>query len=202
MRRRSTRARGVSRRHDHRLPEGALHGDHRGARRQRARRVYGLARVSRARRHDGSQYPHPHDDAAGRVIDLRAGGGIVADSIPERELEETRAKARGLLAVFDAGRCGDERRRARCNPGRTGDAGAAASRPLDRGLHFGDGLFETIACRNGRARFLDLHLERLDAGCERLQIDPGDVAALARANVETLAAGRRVCDREADRDAW
>ena len=39
----------------------------------------------------------------GRQIDLRAGGGVVADSIPERELEETRAKARGLLAVFDAG---------------------------------------------------------------------------------------------------
>jgi len=37
----------------------------------------------------------------GRRIDLRAGGGIVADSIPERELEETRAKARGLLAAFD-----------------------------------------------------------------------------------------------------
>jgi anthranilate synthase component 1 len=39
----------------------------------------------------------------GRRIDFRAGGGIVADSIPERELEETRAKAQGLLAVFDAG---------------------------------------------------------------------------------------------------
>jgi anthranilate synthase component 1 len=35
-----------------------------------------------------------------RNVDLRAGGGVVADSIPERELEETRAKARGLLAVF------------------------------------------------------------------------------------------------------
>jgi anthranilate synthase component I len=39
----------------------------------------------------------------GRQVDLRAGGGIVADSIPERELEEARAKARGLLAVFDTG---------------------------------------------------------------------------------------------------
>jgi len=37
---------------------------------------------------------------SGRRVDLRAGGGIVADSIPERELEETRAKARGLLAAF------------------------------------------------------------------------------------------------------
>ena len=50
----------------------------------------------------------------GRQVDLRAGGGIVADSIPERELEETRAKARGLLAVFDAraGGCNGRERRA------------------------------------------------------------------------------------------
>ena len=33
-------------------------------------------------------------------IELRAGAGIVADSVPERELEETRAKARGMLRAF------------------------------------------------------------------------------------------------------
>jgi anthranilate synthase component I len=33
-------------------------------------------------------------------IMMRTGGGIVADSDPERELNETRAKARGMLAVF------------------------------------------------------------------------------------------------------
>ena len=36
----------------------------------------------------------------GREIQLRAGAGIVADSIPERELHETRAKAKGLLAAL------------------------------------------------------------------------------------------------------
>jgi anthranilate synthase component 1 len=36
----------------------------------------------------------------GDKIELRAGAGIVADSIPEKELEETRAKARGLLRAF------------------------------------------------------------------------------------------------------
>jgi anthranilate synthase component 1 len=36
----------------------------------------------------------------GRRVELRAGGGIVADSDPQRELEETRAKARGMLAAF------------------------------------------------------------------------------------------------------
>jgi len=33
-------------------------------------------------------------------IELRAGAGIVADSDPVRELEETRAKARGLLRAL------------------------------------------------------------------------------------------------------
>jgi anthranilate synthase component 1 len=37
----------------------------------------------------------------GHRVELRAGGGIVADSDPQRELEETRAKARGMLAAFD-----------------------------------------------------------------------------------------------------
>ena len=37
----------------------------------------------------------------GRRIGLRAGAGIVADSDPERELHETRAKARGMLAALN-----------------------------------------------------------------------------------------------------
>jgi anthranilate synthase component 1 len=40
----------------------------------------------------------------GREIGFRAGGGIVADSEPRRELGETRAKARGLLAAFEVAR--------------------------------------------------------------------------------------------------
>jgi len=36
----------------------------------------------------------------GDTVELRAGAGIVADSIPEEELEETRAKARGMLRAF------------------------------------------------------------------------------------------------------
>lgn len=37
----------------------------------------------------------------GLEIELRAGGGIVADSVPEREIEETRAKALGMLRAFE-----------------------------------------------------------------------------------------------------
>jgi len=58
--------------------------------------------------------------------------------------------------------------------------------PFDRAVHFGDGLFETIACRNGRPRFLSLHLERLLLGCQRLGIEPGDLEEV-RAEVSSLA---------------
>ena len=37
-----------------------------------------------------------------RRLEFRAGAGIVADSVPERELEETRAKARGLARALGA----------------------------------------------------------------------------------------------------
>jgi 4-amino-4-deoxychorismate lyase len=58
---------------------------------------------------------------------------------------------------------------------------------LARGLHFGDGLFETIACEGGRPRFLELHLRRLAAGCARLGLEAPEAATL-RAEVQQLAA--------------
>jgi 4-amino-4-deoxychorismate lyase len=58
---------------------------------------------------------------------------------------------------------------------------------LDRGLHYGDGLFETIACTAGHARLLELHLERLGEGCRRLGIAISDTALL-RGEVAALAA--------------
>ena len=48
----------------------------------------------------------------------------------------------------------------------------------DRGLQFGDGLFETMSLRNGKIRFLQLHLERLHSGCQRLAISPPDDTVL------------------------
>ena len=58
---------------------------------------------------------------------------------------------------------------------------------LDRGLQFGDGLFETIACLKGRPRFLPLHLERLELGCERLQITTLNLEEL-QAEIQQMAA--------------
>lgn len=50
---------------------------------------------------------------------------------------------------------------------------------LDRGLLYGDGLFETIAVRNGRLPHWLRHLARLRAGCERLGITMPDADLLA-----------------------
>jgi len=61
---------------------------------------------------------------------------------------------------------------------------------LERGLHYGDGLFETIACLGGRPRFLERHLERLGTGCARLGIAWRETAELAR-EVHDLAHGTR-----------
>jgi len=44
----------------------------------------------------------------------------------------------------------------------------------DRGLHYGDGVFETMVVIDQHIRFLDTHLERLKKGCERLVLSMPD----------------------------
>ncbi len=54
----------------------------------------------------------------------------------------------------------------------------------DRGLSYGDGLFETIAAYGGRPRFWERHMRRLESGCRRLKIpmpDPVELRAEAAA---------------------
>jgi len=59
---------------------------------------------------------------------------------------------------------------------------------MDRGLQYGDGLFETIAMRGGRPRLLAYHLERLATGCERLRIGRPDFDLLGREMAEAAIA--------------
>jgi len=49
---------------------------------------------------------------------------------------------------------------------------------LDRGLHYGDGLFETIAVINAQPLCLDKHLQRLLSGCARLKFNFDDAEIL------------------------
>lgn len=59
----------------------------------------------------------------------------------------------------------------------------------DRGLQYGDGLFETALLAGGRIRFLEGHLERLRAGCGCLGIVCPDRELLIR-DIGLLTAGR------------
>ena len=63
----------------------------------------------------------------------------------------------------------------------------AAAEASDRGLEFGDGLFETVAVVGGRPRLLEAHLARLAGGCARLAI-PVPAAATLRAEILAAAA--------------
>lgn len=56
----------------------------------------------------------------------------------------------------------------------------------DRGLQYGDGLFETLALRNGEPLLWDRHVQRLGEGCQRLGL-PALEASLLREEVARIA---------------
>ncbi len=59
----------------------------------------------------------------------------------------------------------------------------------DRGLQYGDGLFETMRVHGRKTRLADYHLDRLYAGCARLGIEPPD-RKLLRLEIVRVAALR------------
>lgn len=70
------------------------------------------------------------------------------------------------------------------------DGEAATALPIvDRGLHYGDGLFETMAVKEGRIVLLDYHLERMQQGCARLALPMPIMPALKR-ELDTAAYGQ------------
>jgi 4-amino-4-deoxychorismate lyase len=60
----------------------------------------------------------------------------------------------------------------------------------DRGLQYGDGVFETMMVQRRGIRLLDLHLDRLFRSCRRLKIQ-APPALLLRRELERIAAGRK-----------
>lgn len=65
---------------------------------------------------------------------------------------------------------------------------ARALDACDRGLAYGDGLFESMRLTNGSIRLLERHLARLGAGCERLGIVAPDRALIER-DLTAVASG-------------
>jgi len=59
----------------------------------------------------------------------------------------------------------------------------------DRGLQYGDGVFETIAIKNGESEHWYEHMARLTEGCRRLNIPPPDTLQLL-AEAQKLYAGK------------
>jgi 4-amino-4-deoxychorismate lyase len=61
----------------------------------------------------------------------------------------------------------------------------------DRGLQYGDGLFETALLTHGNVRFLDDHLQRLFNGCTRLGIAPPSEQTLRNEIAQVTAGVKR-----------
>ena len=94
------------------------------------------------------------------------GGGIVQDSDPEDEYEETLHKGRTLMSVFtQSGDTAGERNRSDLwvwQDGRLIRQEQAAVPVSDLGLHYGFGFFETIRVEKGVACRLQAHLNRFN----------------------------------------
>lgn len=62
----------------------------------------------------------------------------------------------------------------------------------DRGLQYGDGVFETLAVFRGQPRLWQGHMDRLAAGCRTLDLTAPPQAVLLR-ETQTVSAGQRAC---------
>ena len=124
---------------------------------------------------------------------FQVGGGIVADSDPEAEYEETLAKGRGLAR--GPRRAGGADRAMIWVRGEIVPDDALRISVLDRTFEHGLGLFETFRTWNGHPTLLSRHLERLCAlGRELgLPLEPGhlpDAAAVLRLGEASGVSGR------------
>ena len=124
------------------------------------------------------------------------GGGIVYDSDPESEYEETLHKGQTLMAAFrGAGTAEDGNARVWMN-GSLMPARHAAVPAAHPGFHHGEGFFETIRVDRGRPHLLEAHLARFDRAWRDLF--PGAPPDLSWERIiERVVASNRLDDRTA-----
>jgi para-aminobenzoate synthetase/4-amino-4-deoxychorismate lyase len=119
-------------------------------------------------------------EITGNHFELGVGGGITADSVPMAEWHECRIKVAPLLALADASW-----------PVPTDARGSGSADSEPECADPGEGIFDTLLCRDGRLIGLADHLARLEASCLELYGTP-----LPSGLPETLAAaGRRLTGR-------
>jgi len=104
---------------------------------------------------------------------FRAGGGIVADSVPAMERQETLDKASAMIRALTDGGANPLQDILFEGDRRCADAFVSAR---DRAFLLGDGCFETLRLSNGAVEGLDEHLQLLRKSADVLKIEgfPGD----------------------------
>ncbi len=105
---------------------------------------------------------------AGERVVFSVGGGIVYDSDPASEYEETLHKGRTLMAVLDAVRSGAAKPGVVWFNGAYVPACEAAVGVSDTGFQYGFGFFETLRVDRGRILRLDRHLARFRRSWRKL----------------------------------
>ncbi|MCF8036953.1 MAG: aminodeoxychorismate synthase component I [Desulfobacteraceae bacterium] len=88
------------------------------------------------------------------------GGGVVYDSDPAEEYEETLHKGRSVMGVFEGRGTAPAREATIWMDGMVVPASRAHVPVTDPGLQYGYGFFETIRVDRGRPHLLESHLER------------------------------------------
>ncbi len=125
----------------------------------------------------------------GRIL-FSVGGGIVFDSDPAAEYEETLHKGQTLMNVFNGGVKPAAGQAMVWLNGLLVPAAEAAVPVDDLGLLYGFGFFETIRADSGRPRYLNLHLARFYRTWRHLFGDEIPDLSWAQIITQVLAANR------------
>ena len=124
------------------------------------------------------------------VAHFQAGGGIVADSDPEAEYEETLDKARALAeaVLAESGEEASTMAGVAWVNGRIVAADEPAVAVTDPGFLYGEGLFETMRAYQGRVFRLGAHLARMAGGARALGLAAPPRETLTEAVSQALEA--------------
>ena len=112
---------------------------------------------------------------AGKALWFSVGGGIVFDSDPEKEYQETLDKGRTLMESLAAGQAASEKTAKRTTStrkawvdGRIVPEDQVLIPVASQGVQYGAGLFETIKVVKNRILFLEDHVQRMAQAWEQL----------------------------------